>query len=64
MTVPYTITGSANHVSVLMTDKEYTEDGAAVKHYALLTGNAGGTGTFDLPSGYDQAGTSISLRRR
>ena len=64
VTVPYTITGSsagnATQVSVLITDKAYTEVDAKILYYGALdagdtladseTGN--GTGTFTLPDGY------------
>ena len=55
VTVPYTITGAnsanATRVSVLITDKAYTDSDAKILHYDALDKSAGnGTGTFTLPS--------------
>ena len=59
MTIPYTVSGAnqtnATQVSVLVTDKAYTESGAAVEKYGKLAAVNGtslsGEGTFTLPSG-------------
>ncbi len=61
ITVPYTVTGdnagTANRISVLITDKAYTASDAMIKYYGNLaiTGNIGdsGTGTFTLPTDYN-----------
>ena len=55
VTVPYTISGSnsgsVNQISVLITDKVYTDSNAQVMHYGALDISAGnGTGTFTLPA--------------
>lgn len=53
VTVPYTITGAnsgnATQVSILITDKAYTDSNAQILHYGALDTSAGnGTGTFTL----------------
>ncbi|MBQ9934696.1 MAG: hypothetical protein IJO70_02515 [Lachnospiraceae bacterium] len=73
ITVPYTYTDTAtveaekvNQISVMITDKAYTESDANILYYGALqnikdaNGNAStvanaatGTGTFELPSGLD-----------
>ena len=64
VTVPYTVTDSnandgikADKVSVLMTDKAYTDPSATIKYYAPLTGDysASGSGTFVMPTDYDKS---------
>ncbi len=61
ITVPYTYTDTAeaeeeqvNQISVMITDKEYTDDGAEILYYGALQGTdfttTSGTGTFELPS--------------
>ena len=63
ITVPYTYTDTAtsdsekvNQISVMITDKEYTESDAEILYYGALQGTsfsdggATGTGTFALPS--------------
>ena len=59
ITVPYTYTDTAttegekvNQISVMITDKAYTEDDASVMYYGALQGtlSVNGTGTFVLPS--------------
>lgn len=55
VTVPYTISGTnsgnVNQISVLITDKVYTDSNAQVMHYGALDTSAGnGTGTFTLPA--------------
>ncbi len=60
ITVPYTVNDAddsdginAEQVSVLITDKDYTESGVKILYYAPLTGDysaSNGSGTFDLPS--------------
>jgi len=55
VTVPYTISGknsgNVNQISVLITDKVYTDSNAQVMHYGALDISAGnGTGTFTLPA--------------
>ncbi len=55
ITVPYTVTGAnsgnATQVSVLITDKVYTDSNAQILHYGALDTSAGnGTGTFTLSS--------------
>ncbi|MBQ3061122.1 MAG: hypothetical protein IJD02_01630 [Lachnospiraceae bacterium] len=64
ITVPYTYTDNAvvnaekvNQISVMITDKVYTESDAQIMYYGALQGTdfaaASGTGTFSLPSGLD-----------
>ena len=55
--VPYTTTGKVNNVSVLITDKAWTESDAKILQYGPLDGtkngstfNAEGTGTFEFNS--------------
>ena len=55
VTVPYTISGrnsaNATKVSVLITDKVYTDGNAQILHYGALDTSAGnGTGSFTLSS--------------
>lgn len=55
VTVPYTISGSnianATQVSILITDKAYTDSNAQILYYGALDKSAGnGTGTFKLSS--------------
>ena len=55
VTVPYTISGgnsaNATRVSVLITDKVYTDSNAQILYYGALDKSAGnGTGTFTLSS--------------
>ena len=55
ITVPYTVTGAnsgnATQVSILITDKAYTDSNAQILHYGALDTSAGnGTGTFTLSS--------------
>ena len=55
VTIPYTISGAnsgnVNQISVLITDKVYTDSNAQVMHYGALDISAGnGTGTFILPA--------------
>ena len=59
VTVPYTYTDTAtadtenvNQISVMITDKAYTESNAKILYYGALQGTLGvnGTGTFVLPS--------------
>lgn len=58
ITVPYTITGanaaSANQVSVLITDSEYSAGTASDSGYTYLklSGGVSGSGTFTLPAEY------------
>ena len=56
ITVPYTVSEGTNRVSVLITDKAYTEDNSNIKYYGSLsvTGEIGtsGSGTFTLPNTY------------
>lgn len=67
ITVPYTYTdgnptNAVTQISVMITDKAYTESGAQVLYYGKLadaattsggiSGGTSGTGTFDLPSEY------------
>ena len=65
ITVPYTYTDNAvyndekvNQISVMITDKAYTESDAQIMYYGALQGTdfaaASGTGTFSLPSGLDE----------
>ena len=59
LTIPYTVigdnAGNANQVSVLVTDKAYTDANATIKKYGKLATDgsfvASGTGTFALPGG-------------
>ena len=64
ITVPYTYTDTAtadaekvNQISVMITDKSYTESDAAILYYGALQGvdisATTGTGTFVMPSGLD-----------
>jgi len=58
LTIPYTVSGdnsgNVTQVSVLVTDKAYTESDAKVVKYGKLAGvdssSLSGTGTFELPS--------------
>lgn len=55
ITVPYTVTGAnsgnATQVSILITDKAYTDSNAQILYYGALDKSAGnGTGTFKLSS--------------
>ena len=55
ITVPYTVTGAnsgnATQVSILITDKAYTDSNAQILYYGALDKSAGnGTGTFTLSS--------------
>ena len=55
VTVPYTISGTnignVTQVSILITDKAYTDSDAQILHYGALNTSAGnGTGTFTLSS--------------
>ena len=55
VSIPYTISGdnsgNATQVSILLTDKAYTESDAQILHYgALDTSENNGTGTFTLPT--------------
>ena len=52
--VPYTITGTANRVSVLITDSAYSAGTAATSGYTYLklSGGVSGSGTFTLPAVY------------
>ena len=55
VTVPYTYTGSdVSQISVMITDKAYTDSSAQVLYYGALQGvtisNLTGTGTFTLPT--------------
>jgi hypothetical protein len=58
LTIPYTVSGdnagNANQVSVLVTDKAYDAEGAAIKKYGKLadvnSSSLSGTGAFELPS--------------
>lgn len=56
ITVPYTVSEGTNRVTVLITDKAYTEDDANIKYYGSLsvTGeiDTSGSGTFTLPNDY------------
>ena len=51
--IPYTLTGNADQVSVLITDKAYNADGAKIKYYGKLSdvtsSSLSGYGAFDLP---------------
>ena len=49
ITVPYSVSGTHNRVSVLMTDKAYNDNGAAVKYYGELSSSK----QFTLPDGYN-----------
>lgn len=51
VTVSYTFTGSPNRISVLITDKDYTENDAKIKYYgAIAEGSSlGKSATFTLP---------------
>ena len=53
VTVPYTIggtnSGNVNRISVLITDKVYTDSNAQILHYGSLDTSAG-NGTFTLPA--------------
>lgn len=64
ITVPYTYTDSAesdeekvNQISVMITDKEYTESSAQILYYGTLRNTkfdeTSGIGTFELPSDLD-----------
>ncbi len=63
ITVPYTVSDGTNRVSVLITDGEYTLGSSSLpdmKYYGALTIDGGtigtsGTGTFTLPTGYQDS---------
>ena len=54
VSVPYTISGdnsgNATQVSILLTDKAYTESDAQILHYGVLDTSNDGTGTFTVPT--------------
>ena len=57
ITIPYTVAGdNVNRISVLITDKAYTEENATIKSYGKLVVNGAigtsGTGTYELPASY------------
>ncbi|MBR4780259.1 MAG: InlB B-repeat-containing protein [Lachnospiraceae bacterium] len=53
VTVPYSVSGSPDRLSVMITDKDYTDSSATLKYYSGLniSGELGktGKGTFTLP---------------
>ena len=54
ITVPYTYTGrDVSQISIMITDKAYTESDASILYYGALNTTLAttGTGTFTLPSG-------------
>ena len=54
VSIPYTISGdnsgNVSQVSILLTDKAYTESDAQILHYGVLDTSNDGTGTFTVPT--------------
>ncbi len=66
ITIPYTVAGdNVNRISVLVTDKAYTEADATIKSYGKLvvSGAIGtsGTGTYELPASYDASTDKVYI---
>ena len=66
ITIPYTVAGdNINRISVLVTDKAYTEADATIKSYGKLvvSGAIGtsGTGTYELPASYDASTDKVYI---
>lgn len=57
VTVPYTYTGSdVSQISIMITDRAYTDSNASILYYGALntTLDSTGTGTFTLPTGLSE----------
>ena len=65
ISVPYTVSAGTDRVSILITDKEYTEEDATIKYYGALKvyGSVGtsGRGKFTLPGSFNSSTDKIYI---
>ena len=65
ISVPYTVSAGTDRVSILITDKDYTEEDAKIKYYGALKvyGSVGtsGRGKFTLPGSFNSSTDKIYI---